>query len=190
MRSQLDCIDSRRSGSMTRLSLFVVAALLLRCGPARAYIDTSMTLGKIIKDSQRIFVIDFEKMNSERKAILFKKVTDLKGKTSEVDFRFHLADAYAPGAPGDVLASAEPKARAVCFVTGRNTLLYLGNTWHLCHRDQDSEWWTVLSARPELSLAYIGSAHRLARHVGDILAGKDAIVTTIVHGATARGSMR
>src|SRR5262249_8699640 len=40
----------------------------------------------------------------------------------------------------------------------------------------------------ELGLAYIGSAHRLARHLADILADKEAIVTTIVHGATARGS--
>src|SRR5262249_30191034 len=134
------------------------------------------TLGKIIKDSQRIFVIEVEKTSSERKAILFKKIADLKGKTSEVDFRFHLGDTYAPGVPADFLAAAEPKARAVCFVSGRNTLLYLGNAWHLCHQSQESQWWTIISGRPELSLAYIGSAHRLARYVGDILAGKDAIV--------------
>ncbi len=173
---------------MLRVNLSAIVVLLFCTAPATAYIDTALTLGKIIRDSDRIVVVEVEKVSWERKAILFRKVADLKGKTEDGVVRHRLADDYSPGEPAEVLGRAQPRARAVCFVNGRVALVYMANGWYMSHRIQDTEWWSVVSGRPELGLAYIGSASRLARLIPEILAGKQVVVTTIMHGATARGS--
>lgn len=165
-----------------------MVVLLFCAAPATAYIDRSLTLGKIIRDSDQIVVVEVEKVNWQRKAILFKKISDLKGKSDDVVVRHRLADDYSPGEPAEVLDRAQARARAVCFVNGPTALVYMGNGWYVSHRIPDTEWWSIANGRPELGLAYIGSASRLARVLPDILAGKEMVVTTVMHGATARGS--
>ena len=63
--------------------LGVVAGSLLLLGwPLQifAFVEIPYTLGKICNDSTSILVIQIEKVDKEKNAIIYKKIEDLKGK--------------------------------------------------------------------------------------------------------------
>ena len=60
--------------------------------PAFGYIDYSPTLGQLIKDSTHIVVIRVDKVSQEKRAILFQKVADLKGKFDTEKINYQITD--------------------------------------------------------------------------------------------------
>ena len=59
--------------------IFVLGGL---APPARAFVDASPTLGRLVNDSSTIVILEVQKVQKEKRLILFKKVADLKGQTS------------------------------------------------------------------------------------------------------------
>jgi HEAT repeat protein len=65
----------------------------------------------------------------------------------------------------------------------RNTaLVCVGQGWYQV-RSAGTEAWKLGKDRPELPLAYYGSVSRLADSIERMLAGKDAVLTVVAHGA-------
>jgi HEAT repeat protein len=153
-----------------------IGLLGVLCASAQAYIDVTPSLGRIIKDSGQIVVLQVEKVNREKQAVVYRKVTDLKGKCPADQVTHVLTD-------GRTLTWAEEGKTAVAFMApGGPCVVCTGGGWYECHAQQDS-WWRLSLERPELLLAYAGSVLKLRGHVEAMVAGKEAVITTAVHGA-------
>ena len=76
---------------------------------------------------------------------------------------------------------AGPGARGVLFISRATELLCLGEGWYAVRSSGNGEW-KLGADRADLPLAYYGSVSRLADGITRMLAGKDAILTTVQHG--------
>jgi HEAT repeat protein len=149
--------------------------------PAR-YIDSAPTLGRIMKDAPDICSFEVEKVDHEKRVILCKKVSELKGAYSGA--RLHLQ--VPKDAPPFLLDWANPAKILVSFFSADVSVVCLGKEWYECSRTQGA-WWSATRARPELSLAYFGSAEKLAGCIPEIQKAKEVVITTVVHGANGFG---
>jgi len=166
---------------MRRLAGCVVVLFLL-VARVQAYVDISPSLGALIKQAESISLVEVDKVSQEKKIVIYKKVADLKGQSPDGNLRHHVEHGYHPREPKIVLDWATPGQQAVCFTTGRTSIFCLGQYWYQVTATQDS-WWTMVSGRPELSLAYFGYVERLTPALKSILAGKEVIIPIIDHGA-------
>jgi HEAT repeat protein len=165
---------------MKWLTAFLVALALI-AAPVHGYVDVSPSLGWIIKDATAITVFQVDKVSLEKKAILYKKVADLKGFFPDAEVRHHVAEGFHPREPKIVLDWAEPGKLAICFSSGKGAVICTGTYWYQVGATRDA-WWRMTTGRPELSLAYYGPAEKLRKAVTEILAGKEVVITAINHG--------
>src|ERR1700681_3240379 len=63
-----------------RLFLLLGFLSLVLVVPGLAYVEERYTLPRIINESTNIVVMQVERVNKERKLIIYKKLADLKGK--------------------------------------------------------------------------------------------------------------
>jgi HEAT repeat protein len=160
----------------------ILAALLLASGIAHAYIDATPTLGKLIKDSECITLLEVDKVNGEKRVVIYKKLADLKGTLPSAELRHQITIGWHPRESQIIFDWAEPGKRAVCFQNGKIGVLCIGTYWYQTSA-LESPWWTMSSGRPELSLAYWGSVDRLRQAVADVQAGKPTVITAVSHGS-------
>jgi HEAT repeat protein len=153
---------------------------------ARAHIDGSLTLGRIIADSDRIVVLQVDKVSREKQVIVFTKVADLKGKGFPDLARHQLTDGSHPRQARTILDWAEPGKDAVCFQRGTVCEVCIGGFWYECAAGE-APWWTMTAGKPELSYAYAGSTARLRGHVTAIVAGREVVVTALNFAVFAPG---
>jgi HEAT repeat protein len=156
--------------------------LLVTTDPAGAYIDSTPTLGKLIADSDHIAVLQVDKVSREKRAVIFNKVADLKGKDSAAVVKHRLTDGSRPRQARTILDWAEPGEVAVCFQRGNVSETCIGGFWYECAAGE-APWWTMAAGRPELSYTYSGSTAKLRAHVTDILAGREVVVTALKYAA-------
>jgi HEAT repeat protein len=165
----------------------VIAGCLLAALPARAYVDLAPTLGRIVRESQTITVVEVQRFSREKGAVLLKKVRDLKGQTGDDPVRHQLVRAGESSVDRAVLEWAEPGRRCVVFTTGKVAIVCVGEGWYQVSAAEDG-WWRMGPPRPDLPLAYYGSISRLVDAVPLLLAGKRADITTLPHGADQVGA--
>ena len=170
-----------------RLLIVLALALCIAAGSARAYVDVTPTLARVIKDSQHISLVQVATMDRSKQAIIYRKSVDLKDHSPADDLRHHITDGFPPREPKRILDWAQPGQTAVCFFSGRICLVAMGESWYECAA-LNGPWWTMTRERPEMSLAYSGSADKLGEHVKAILAGRQTLITTVAHGANGWGA--
>jgi HEAT repeat protein len=166
-----------------------VAALgtLWFAAPSPAYVDLAPTLSRIIRESQTITVAEIDRFNAEKGAIILKKVRDLKGETSDDAIKHQLLRANEASMDRPIQEWAEPGGRCVLFITGKTGIVCIGEGWYQISITDDG-WWRIGPNRPDLPLAYYGSMSRLTEAVPAILAGKNAVITALPHGADEEGA--
>jgi HEAT repeat protein len=168
---------------MKRLSLPCLVVLLSSALPAQAYLDAAPTLGRVLNEASHVAVLQVEKVSVDKRAIIFKKVADLRG-TSPEQFKHQIADGSHPREPKLVLDWAEEAQAdgqlALCFHNGKAARICLGHYWYECTAGE-APWWHMTRGAPELGMAYCGSTAKLREHVAAILAGKEAIITAVKH---------
>jgi HEAT repeat protein len=167
---------------LSKLSLLLVALLLCVAPSARAYIDRAVTLGGVVRESERIVLVQVEKFSRDKNAVILTKVRDLKGQSDAGPIKHQLA---LPGSAvsRDVLEWAHPGERAVLFLSQKTALVCLGRTWYQVQASAAADgWWQPGAGRPDLPLAYCGTVSRLSDAVELIAAGKTAVITTVPHG--------
>jgi HEAT repeat protein len=151
------------------------------------YVDYTPTLGRIVTDSARIALVEVEKVGGNGRAIVFRKVADIRGQWPAGPIRHQITDGQPPRPPVEILDWAVPGARAVMFLSGDSCLVCIGRHWYQAHPAADG-WWRMTISRPDLPLAYCGSAGRLAEAVKGMVEGKTVVITTLAHGAGGVGA--
>jgi len=173
--------------------------------PARALIDEPAgSLTAECKAADVIAVLRFEKVNREKKAIVYSKVRDLKGTFPQAGFEFfgdtfthvlspihnperHGQDVESQDLQNDgILAWAAEGKTAVLFqrgqnlATGQNHAVCVGRSWYTAGRrgrpPAKDHWVLRCSADSRLQRLFCGEAGELVLAVTKILAGKEATV--------------
>jgi HEAT repeat protein len=157
-------------------------SVLAAAAPARAYVDASPTLGRIANEASHIVVLQVDKINPEKAVVVFKKSADLKGEHPVTQLRHHIKETSHPREARPVFdwarEAVETGQVAVLFHNGQAGRVCLGDYWYECFRHED--WWVLNRGAPELSLAYCGSAGKLAQALPELLANKQVVVTAVM----------
>jgi HEAT repeat protein len=161
------------------LQLTLACSCLLN--QAHAFVDLAPTLSKIIADSQRICLVEVVQFNHENHALVLKAVRAIKGDLDGNPIQHDVAAAGGSLVPRSIQQWAAPGARGVLFLSRATELLCLGEGWYAVRSSGSGEW-KLGADRADLPLAYYGSVSRLADGITRMLAGKDAILTTVQHG--------
>jgi len=162
-----------------RVLLLICLGLATR---SYAYIDLAPTLVKIMTDSKSITVVEVMEFDRANHIVVLKKVRDLKGELAAEPIRHDVTSDEGAVIPRHILQWAGPGARGVLFVSRNTALVCVGQGWYQA-RSAGTGPWKLGKDRPDLPLAYYGSLSRLAEGIERMLAGKDAILTAVAHGA-------
>ena len=73
----------------------ILVILFGLAGPLAGYIDTAPTLGRIIQESNFIVVLEVSQVSREKRVIVYRKVADLKGGTTQTIFRHQITERTA-----------------------------------------------------------------------------------------------
>jgi HEAT repeat protein len=139
---------------------------------------SGFTLGYVIEHSPTIVVLQVEKVSLDRRAIVFRKVADLKGKHPTEKVKHQLQEGLQPHVLKAILDWAEPGRIAVCFHDGKVAQTCIGRYWYQCSATQDA-WWRMSHGQGDLCFAYWGSAEKLCGHVAAMVAGREVVVTAL-----------
>ena len=147
-----------------------------------AYIDMAPTLAKVMTDSKSIAVVEVTQFDRAQHTVVLKEVRALKGELTSDPMRHDVTSDEGGVIPRPILQWAGPGARAVLFASRNTDLVCVGQGWYQV-RSTGAGLWKLGKDRPDLPLAYYGSLSRLADSIARMLAGKDAILTVVAHGA-------
>lgn len=154
---------------------------------AHAYVDMAPTLGRIVREAESIAVAEVDRTSADRRVVILKKLHDLKGSTPVERLKHQLVRTGESAVDRAVLEWAEPGQRCVVFTSGQTTLVCLGEAWYQVAFAGDG--WSQMSApRTDMPLAYYGSVSRLADALPSIVAGKNAVITTLPHRLDQEGA--
>jgi HEAT repeat protein len=162
--------------------LLSILLLTSFAAPARAYIDVTPTLGRLVKDSSNIVLLRVERVSREKRVILYRKVADLKGHSAGDPIRHQLTGGFHPREPAAILDWAEPGRLAVTFHDGKVSQTCIGRYWYECTA-RAAPWWKMTCGQAQLCFAYSGSARKLSEHVRALLQGKEVVITAVRYGA-------
>ena len=152
------------------LLLNAAMAFLLSTPGVHPYIDATPTLGQLMKDSTDIVVLEVEKVNADKRIIIYKKAGSLKGTLPGDEMRHQITIGWHPRESKIILDWAQPGKRAICFHDGKIAMTCIGQYWYQTSA-LESPWWTMTSGRAELSLAFFGPVDKLRRAVSLMLEG-------------------
>ena len=155
--------------------------------PAHGYVDLAPTLAKVISDSKKIVVVEVVEFNRQTRVLVLKEIRSLKGESSAELIRHELSTSAGAAIPRQIVQWAAPGARGVLFASRNTALVCVGQGWYQVRR-ADSEPWKLGKDRPDLPLAYYGAVSRLTDSIALMLAGKEAVITAVAHGADNEGA--
>jgi hypothetical protein len=166
---------------MNRTVLVPAALLFLAVPSSFAYIEVPHSLGKCVHDSTNIVLMEVSKVNQEKGLIIFKKVTDLKGKHPADEVKHNIGKrGFHEREWKSVMAWAEAGKKAVFLYNGDASETCIGTYWYQCYREGD--WWGMSHAEPFLLRTFYGEADRLADLVAKILKNEEVVVTCLADG--------
>jgi HEAT repeat protein len=146
-----------------------------------AYIDLAPTITKIIGDSQKISVVEVVGLNETTHVLTLKEIRTLKGTPGQDPILHNVASSDGNAVPPAIVQWADAGARGVLFSSRTTSLLCFGEGWYQA-KSSGGEWKLGVD-RSDLPLAYYGSVSRLADGIATMLAGGNAILTMVQHGA-------
>lgn len=163
---------------MKRL-LIVSAALLASFSLSHAYVEAPHTLGRCVAESTNIVLMEVTRVNKEKGMVIYKKVTDLKGKHPQDEIKHNIGQrGFAPREWQNIMKWAEVGKKAVFFYNDAGSETCIGTYWYQCYKE--GEWWGMTHAEPFLLRTFCGEPEKLAEAVTAIAAGKEVIVPAFI----------
>jgi HEAT repeat protein len=167
---------------LTRFSAIVVAICSLSIATAaRAYVDLAPTLARVVNDSRSIALVEVSDYDRDQHIVTLKAIKALKGDMPADAIKHQVSSGEKSAVPRQILQWAEPGAKAVLFSSRNTALVCVGPAWYQVKAGANGQW-KLGNDRPDLPLAYDGTLSRLATGIDLMLAGKDAVLTTITYG--------
>jgi len=164
-----------------RHALAAALPLLTLAVPARAYIEAPHSLGKCVHESTHIVLVELTKVNVDKNLLVFKKVTDIKGKFHSAEVKHNIGKrGFHEREWRNVMAWAQVGKRAVFMANGDASETCIGTYWYQCYREGD--WWGMSHAEPFLLRTFYGDPDRLADHCARILKGEEVVITCLADG--------
>ena len=161
--------------------LLVLPLWLGSTTPTHAYIDLAPTLTRIIADSQKIAVVEVVEFNREKHAVALKEVAALKGELA-ADPVWHLLAHRRGRGPAADPPMGLARCAGVLFGSRNVALVCVGQGWYQV-QSAGAGPWQLGKDRPDLPLAYWRRARDWPTAWSPMLAGKDAVITVVAHGA-------
>jgi HEAT repeat protein len=168
-----------------RVGLIAPAVLMALQSVSLGYIDLAPTLTKIISQSRKITVVEVMAYDHEKHVVTLKDVRALKGEAAAETYALALSP-NGQAVANQVTQWAVPGTQAMAFTQGNVSLVCMGEGWFAL-RNSGGQW-KIGDDRPDLPLAYYGSLARLVEGTEKLLAGKDAVITMVPHGAEESAS--
>src|SRR5436190_5419245 len=163
-----------------RTTLAVLAAALLTSS-ARAYVEAAHSLGQVVQLSTNIVLMRVDKVDKEKRIIIYTKIRDIKGKHPAEVIKHNL------GFPGFherewkyPMQWAEVGKTAVFCHNGGASETCIGTYWYQAY--SGGEWWNFSHGEPFLLRSFCGSPEKLIGIVKEINAGKEVIAPCMVDG--------
>jgi HEAT repeat protein len=147
---------------------------------SRGYVDLAPTLGKIIKQSPSITLVEVVDFNRTTHTVTLRVVRSIKGAPPAESIQQVLLPSQGAATPRPIAQWASPGARGVLFSAANSSLLCFGTGWYQT-RLVDGAWRLDDRERPDLPLAYYGTVSRLSDAIDAIVAGKSAVITAVAH---------
>lgn len=149
--------------------------------PSSAYVEIPYTLGRVINESTGIVSMVVEKVDKEKNLIIFRKVADIKGKSTTDVIKHNIGRAgFHPREWQFIMDWAEVGKTAVFFNNGGSSETCIHNYWYQAY--PNGEWWGMSHAEPYFLRSYAGSPEKLASIVTSMLAGQEVVVPCMVDG--------
>jgi hypothetical protein len=163
----------------TVLGLVTVAVISTLVGPSSAYVEVLYTLPQVINESTNIVVMQVERVNKERKLIIYKKLVDLKGKHPTDVIKHNVGvggfNAKEQAAPTEW---AEPGKIAIFFHNGGASETCIGKYWYQAY--SGGEWWNHSHGEPYMCRTYCGEIQGLRDAVEKLMKGDEVIIPCTV----------
>src|SRR6266542_2985455 len=165
--------------------LGLVAGAAIFCWPVRqahAYVEAPHSFGQVINLSTNVLLMRVEKVDKEKRLIIYRKVRDLKGKHPTDIIRHNLGatNGFHEREWKYPMQWAEVGKTAVFFHNGGASETCIGTYWYQAYNGGD--WWTFSHGEPFLLRSYCGKVEKLASLVTEVLNGKEVIAPCMIDG--------
>ena len=145
----------------------------------QAYVDLAPTLGKIIKQSATVTLVEVADFNRATHTLTLKPVRASRVRNPAAPSPGPRLDPGNDHAPADCPVG-QSRRRGVLFSTSSSALVCFGTGWYQV-RFSEGTWRLDEKDRSDLPLAYYGSVSRLSEAVEAIIAGKSTVITAVAH---------
>jgi len=147
----------------------------------QAYIEVPHSLGRCVHESTAICLMEVVKVNTEKNLIIFKKLSDIKGKHPQVEIKHNIGKkGFHEREWKNIMQWAEPGKKAVFMYNGDASETCLGTYWYQAYRE--GEWWGMSHAEPFLLRTFYGDPEKLADLCTRILKNEEVIATCLADG--------
>lgn len=166
---------------MRTLSLLTLAMLAALSPSARAYVEVPHSLGRCVHESSNIVLVEVTRVNSEKNLIIYKKLSDIKGKFAQAELKHNIGKkGFHEREWKNVMQWAEPGKKAVFMFNGDASETCIGNYWYQAYRE--GEWWGMSHAEPFLLRTFYGDPEKLADLCARIVKGEEVVATCLADG--------
>ncbi|HEX3147452.1 MAG TPA: YdjY domain-containing protein [Gemmataceae bacterium] len=163
-------------------TILAALPLLAFALPAQAYIEAPHSLGKCVHESTNVVLIELTKINTDKGLLIFKKVADIKGKSTAAEIKHNIGKrGFHEREWKNVMAWAEVGKKAVFMYNAEASETCIGTYWYQCYKEGD--WWGMSHAEPFLLRTFYGDPDKLADLCTRMLKGEEVIATCLADGS-------
>jgi hypothetical protein len=167
--------------ALAGVSAALVWLLSVKTPPAQAYVEVPYTLGRVIAEATNVMLLQVEKVDKERNAIIFRKVSDIKGKHPTDVIKHNIGrGGFEAREWQNIMNWAEPGKTAVFLHNGGASETCIDNYWYQAYAG--GEWWNMSHAEPFFLRSFAGKPEKLAAAVQAMIAGQEVVVPCMVDG--------
>jgi hypothetical protein len=165
--------------------LGLVAGAAIFCWPVRhahAYVEAPHSFGQVVNLSTNVLLMRVEKVDKEKRIIIYRKVRDIKGthSTDVIKHNLGASNGFHEREWKYPMEWAEVGKTAVFFHNGGASETCIGTYWYQAYSGGD--WWNFSHGEPFLLRSYCGKVEKLASLVGEVLNNKEVIAPCMVDG--------
>ena len=166
---------------MRKLSILAFAIIATLPPSTNAYVEVPHSLGRCVHESTNIVLVEVVRVNTEKNLIIFKKLSDIKGKFAQTEIKHNIGKkGFHEREWKNVMQWVEPGKKAVFMCNNDASETCIGTYWYQAYRE--GEWWGMSHAEPFLLRTFYGDPEKLADLCAKIVKGEEVVATCLADG--------